>query len=257
MSILNLNGPSGRAPRSKSAVKVWMGIGLVIAVLGVGSTLASTITINGNNKTEFGQGVQKTVYCGGKQSITVTPVSQFLNKKDSLSSLSSGSSDDPTSSNDPTSSDNSAGSFYLSGIKVSDIPSDCSGVDFVLSVYDLDGTPTPVVISSGDNPIVQIKTPTVYWVDAKKPGSQLRDYGGLLSNNRDSYDPQPGLMSLVVNPRDGELGSFEIQFLDLGSTVHAFINDVGRIVIETQNDTFGAEALAASTQEHPILLTTP
>ena len=58
MSILNLEfnaGSGGRAPRNKRAVKVWVGIGLVAAVLGVGSTLASTITLNNGGATEFGQ----------------------------------------------------------------------------------------------------------------------------------------------------------------------------------------------------------
>jgi hypothetical protein len=62
---------------------------------------------------------------------------------------------------------------------------------------------------------------------------------------------------LKVNPKDGEFGSFEILFPDGAQVTHASINDVGRIVIETQNDTFGAEALAASTPQDPILLTNP
>jgi len=84
MSILNLEyngGSGGRAPRNKRNVKVWIGIGLVGAVIGIGSTLASTITINNGNTTEFGQGVSSTIYCGGaKQTVQVTPISSFDNK---------------------------------------------------------------------------------------------------------------------------------------------------------------------------------
>ena len=82
MTILNLNGPTGRAPRGKKTVRAWMGIGLVIAVLGIGSTFAANISISNNDQSEFGQGVTKTVYCGANNSphdITVTPISAFVN----------------------------------------------------------------------------------------------------------------------------------------------------------------------------------
>jgi hypothetical protein len=233
MSILNLNGPSGRAPRSNGAVKVWMGIGLVIAVLGVGSTLASTITINGSNKTEFGQGVQKTVYCGGNKSITVTPVSQYLNIAEPTATPSAEPSEDPT----PV--DNSPGSFYLSAIKVSDIPKECSGVDFVLSVYDQSGSQDPVAITIHGG--LEIKTPTVYWVDT--PSTDPVVYGGLLSILRDDYSTDSAAV-LVVKDKNIGLGSFEIRFPNGAGIEHALINDVGRIVIETQNDTFGAEEVS-------------
>lgn len=79
MTILNLNGPTGRAPRGKKTVRAWMGVGLVIAVLGIGSTFAANISIANNNESEFGQGVTKTVYCGaGEDQITITPVSAFV-----------------------------------------------------------------------------------------------------------------------------------------------------------------------------------
>ena len=83
MTILNLNGPTGRAPRGKKTVRAWMGVGLVIAVLGIGSTFAASININGNSDSEFGQGVTKTVYCGGESAtIKVTPASAFVNSYD-------------------------------------------------------------------------------------------------------------------------------------------------------------------------------
>jgi hypothetical protein len=241
MSILNLNGPSGRAPRSNGAVKVWMGIGLVIAVLGVGSTLASTITINGGTNNEFGQGVQRTVYCGGNKEITVTPVSQYLNIAEPTATPSAEPSEDPTPA------ENTAGSFYLNAIKVSDIPSDCSGVDFVISVYDQQGHQEPIAITTYGS--VEIKTPTVYWVDTPLvtgPPRVEAAYGGLLSIYRDNNNSENvayrtnGGVYLKVNQKDGTLGSFEIRF---PKGEHALINDVGRIVIETQNDTFGADEI--------------
>jgi hypothetical protein len=80
MSILNLNAPQGHGPIGKKKTKLWMGVGLLAAVLGFGSTLAASITLNEpGGTTEFGQGVTQTVYCGGNQSVTITPLSTFQN----------------------------------------------------------------------------------------------------------------------------------------------------------------------------------
>ena len=80
MSILNLNAPQGRGPIGKKKTKIWMGVGLLAAVLGFGSTFAASITLNQpGGTTEFGQGVTQTVYCGGDQSVTITPLSSYQN----------------------------------------------------------------------------------------------------------------------------------------------------------------------------------
>ena len=81
MSLLNLNSPEGRSPRGKKSSRVWMGFGLIIAVLGLGSTFAANIQINDGRQSEFGQGVTQTVYCGENEevTITVTPISAFVN----------------------------------------------------------------------------------------------------------------------------------------------------------------------------------
>ena len=80
MTLLNLNSPEGRSPRGKKSSRVWMGFGLIVAVLGLGSTFASSITLNSpGGTTEFGQGVTQTVYCGGNQSVTITPISSYVN----------------------------------------------------------------------------------------------------------------------------------------------------------------------------------
>jgi hypothetical protein len=221
-----------------------MGIGLVIAVLGVGSTLASTITINGGTNKEFGQGVQRTVYCGGNKQITVTPVSSYLNVAEPMPNESESSRSESESESATPSASALAGTFYLSGIKVSEIPKECSGVDFVFSVYNQRGDSTPIIISSlpgeGD-----ISTPTVFWYDNPALAAEAEEgteaesgvkYGGLLSASRDSYSPARGQMELLVFPENEGKGSFTIKFKDHAGT-HALINDVGRVVIETQNDT--------------------
>jgi hypothetical protein len=211
-----------------------MGIGLVIAVLGVGSTLASTITINGGTNQEFGQGVQRTVYCGGNKEITVTPVSSYLNVAEPMPNESE--SPEAESASASASPSDKAGTFYLSGITVSEIPQECSGVDFVFSVYDQRGNSTPIVISSlaGD----EIRTPTVYWY-YNPTSNDLPNYGALLSASRTEYKDGGAQMKLIVYPPVEGKGSFKIDFSNENNnnqTQHALIDDVGRIVIETQND---------------------
>ena len=82
MSILNLNVPQGRKPRGKKSTKFIFGVGLLVAVLGLGSTFAANITINSPEGTsEFGQGVTQTIYCGADEgtAVKVTPASAYSN----------------------------------------------------------------------------------------------------------------------------------------------------------------------------------
>jgi hypothetical protein len=225
MSILNLNGPAGRSPRGKRAVKVWMGIGLVIAVLGVGSTLASTISINGNTNQEFGQGVQRTVYCGGNKEITVTPVSSFLNNPEPTASASSTAEPQSESENSAPAT-TPPGTFYLSDIKVSDIPAECAGVDFVFSAYSANGLQDLVkfVYKTSDSSEA-VTTPTVYFTGVTS-GAEL--YTARTGNARISETKA----LLSVNESD----HFTIHFPPAPADYsNASIDDIGRIVIETQN----------------------
>lgn len=231
MSILNLNGPAGRPARGKRAVKVWMGIGLVIAVLGVGSTLASTITINSGQNTEFGQGVERTVYCGGNQQITIVPISGFINNPDPVPSSSSQPEDDanPVPTTPP-------GDFYLSGIKVSDIPDECAGVDFVLSVYPASGSNTPIEITGSNSD--SVITPNIYW---NKTGTSHGDLTAL-SLSKERFVSPGTLASVTPGTRVEGRGSFTVSFAALNMR-HATIDSVSRILIETQDDSFGKDGI--------------
>ena len=83
MSLLNLSSPSGRGPRGRKSSRAWMGIGLIVAVLGIGSTFAANIQINNDETSEFGQGVTQTVYCGGDEEVTIAPISAYVNTVES------------------------------------------------------------------------------------------------------------------------------------------------------------------------------
>jgi|GEM_PF-1955686 len=78
MEILNLGGsfePSEKS--SKKKFKVVLGIGLLAGVMGLGSTLAASVTLNSGSTVEFGQGLAATTACDS--AITVTPSSTFVN----------------------------------------------------------------------------------------------------------------------------------------------------------------------------------
>ena len=78
MDILNLGGINEPSERpSKKKLKVIIGIGLLAGVMGMGSTLAASITLNGGTAVEFGQGVQLVTACDS--AITVTPTAAFVN----------------------------------------------------------------------------------------------------------------------------------------------------------------------------------
>lgn len=82
MSLLDLNSGKGSSARMKRGVKLWIGVGLVAAIAGIGSTLATNITLNNGDNTEFGQGVAQTVYCGdGEANVMVTPTSSYVNSE--------------------------------------------------------------------------------------------------------------------------------------------------------------------------------
>ena len=243
MSILNLNGPAGRAPRSKKATKVWLGIGLLVAVLGIGSTFAASISINAGTNTEFGQGVERTVYCGGSQTITVAPITTYRNS---------------SSGTDP------AGTFWLSGIAVTNVPTACDGVDFEFSVYNAtSGSSALTMATVSSSPAV---TPTVYWkaaglnmhyVDSSQKnatvgcqaythGHDSATYGAILSLSNTAYS-DPCAVAYLTNVTST---SFQIYLRDGGTSStnpDVATNNMSRIVVQTQPDTFGGTALSGIT----------
>lgn len=95
---------------------------LVIAVGGtyLQTTLAANISLNSGLVVNFGQGVTGTTACSGGTSLTITPVSSFVN-------VSGG------------------GAFYFSSVKVSNIPSSCHGKDFTINAYN-NSSNTPLAI---------------------------------------------------------------------------------------------------------------
>ena len=222
MSILDLGTGPSRPSVGKKSTRIFLGFGLLIAVIGVGSTFASTISINANQDIEFGQGVQKSVFCGGDESITVTPISSFANTDE-------------------------LGTFGLTGITVSDIPEECSDRNFVIKVYNNTGGSSPLILSRTSDNSLSMDIANVWWTNGcpddeetcRVRNSALEDGYALVSTNLEQYFGPAEIVSVDVNNPT----SFTVNFL---SNVLSS-NDVKKIVIETQNDSYGfAQCLALS-----------
>jgi len=74
MELLKFNDAPKNTRRGKNPAG-FIGAGIMVAVMGLSSTLAGTITLNAGETVEFGQGVVNTAACDS--SITLTPVSSF------------------------------------------------------------------------------------------------------------------------------------------------------------------------------------
>jgi len=217
MSILDLGTGPSRPSVGKKSTRIFLGFGLLVAVIGIGSTFASTISINANQDIEFGQGVERTVFCGGEKSITVTPISSFANSSD-------------------------LGTFGMTGITVSDIPKECSDRNFIIKVYDNVGNAASLILSKiGDGANdPKMRLANVWWAAGCPDGATAqtcRLYGqgtedgvALLSKNTESYESAENLATI-----DGTDKSFTVTFTKITLST----NDVKKVVIETQNDSFG------------------
>ena len=84
MELLKFNDAPKSARRGKNPAG-FIGAGIMVAVMGLSSTLAGTITINAGTAVEFGQGVVNTAACDS--SVKVTPSSSFNGDTFTISSL--------------------------------------------------------------------------------------------------------------------------------------------------------------------------
>ena len=96
----------------------------------VQTTLAANISLNTGSPIEFGQGVTATAACSGATNLTITPNSTFTNVS-------------------------GAGAHYFSSVKVSNIPADCEGKDFIINTYgNSDSTALAVFNSASKNVVI-------------------------------------------------------------------------------------------------------
>ena len=69
----------GSKKKNQAKYKAALGVGSVVSLFGIGSTLAANISLNGGGNVEFGQGVATTAACD-EDGFTITPVTYFDNE---------------------------------------------------------------------------------------------------------------------------------------------------------------------------------
>lgn len=123
--------PTPQTPKNKLPTKfITTGAVILGSILFFQGTFAGNISLNSGRSIEFGQAIIQTVACSGDTNLTLTPYSSFTNSTVS-------------------------GTHYLERITVSNIPTQCRGVDFTIRVYD-DSSNTPLsktaIIETIDTP---------------------------------------------------------------------------------------------------------
>ena len=117
MSRLNFEPSSPSRRGSKKPFKLILGSVALVGTIALGSTLAASINLNDSGPVEFGQGVARTVVCGGANAdITITPFSSFANSE-------------------------GGGNFIFTSFEVTGIPSRCDGATFTFKFYGTSSTP--------------------------------------------------------------------------------------------------------------------
>lgn len=224
MAILNLDGGGSRGPRF-GRPKIWLGVAILAGVLGIGSTLASTITLNSGTPTEFGQGATRTVYCGGtQQELTITPIAGYSND----SYRGTPNTDTATAY---------AGSFVMTGFKVSHIPENCNNIDFIISGYDNGSSSSPLSLLGSAETVTGL---AVLW-----EGQDNYVSGGAPCKNTNTI-ASPSCSGAAVKINDSHftnstfvsvLSNHDNEFtVSFGAGASLPTDQLGRLVIETQAD---------------------
>jgi len=126
MSILNIGSMEAKRARKPKKFKFVFTIAAITGVIAISSTLASNISLNNGVNVEFGQGVATRTACDN--SISVTPVSTFINSP-------------------------GATSHKFSGLSLSSIDSNsdhCDGKDFIIKAYSFSDI-QDIFSNGGDN----------------------------------------------------------------------------------------------------------
>ena len=117
MSLLKFGHDDSSTPRPKKPLKLFLGVGVLVGVIALGSTLAASINLNSGGPIEFGQGVAQTVACD-PDGVELTPFSKFNNSEVDAA-------------------------FYFSSVKVSGVSSNCVDITFKLRAF-MNGNSEPL-----------------------------------------------------------------------------------------------------------------
>jgi hypothetical protein len=121
----------------------------------------------------------------------------------------------------PTPGATTPASFKVGGVLISNIPSSCTGVDFVVSAYGATGSSATPLITSGGTTVREV---AVYYT--RIPGSAVS-----------SIDRTTNSVTSLVSATQA-VGSLKITF-DTSSGTPLLASDLYKLVVETQQDAIG------------------
>lgn len=79
LNLESFGDNSKRKSKTNSKYKTALGVGSVVSLFGIGSTLAANISLNGGGNVEFGQGVATTAACDSDGQMSITPITRYDN----------------------------------------------------------------------------------------------------------------------------------------------------------------------------------
>jgi hypothetical protein len=106
---------------------------LLLVAMTLKNVYAANISLNGDGRTEFGQGLTTTVACSGSNAITVKPQSSFVNASN-------------------------AGAFFFSGVQVTGVPSGCVGKNLTFSFFSDTSTAALPIFATSASALVVVPT---------------------------------------------------------------------------------------------------
>ena len=149
MEILRFDESDAPAPKKKRPSKGWLALGLVAALMGIGTAFASsTININGGNPIQIGQGITQTASCQGSDSIQIRP-NTAIDTSQSPASFYIKSLD--------LKNVNSTDHFYIddNGVEKESTSAGCAGLDFKVQIWHNKDNPVPYkCVDDGGGPMV-------------------------------------------------------------------------------------------------------
>jgi len=204
MELLKFNDAPKNTRRGKNPAG-FIGAGIMVAVMGLSSTLAGTITLNAGQTVEFGQGVVNTAACDG--TITLKPSSSFVSD-----------------------------TFTVSGITISDIglndggtgqPRGCRGQVLEIRAYGTDTTEPLAFNDTGTTKVLSIYIADTNTINETITSSLYRAkfFNAILGAVQSTAEGSPGLTTsgVATTPQDtGTALTITISNLKLSTQVVKF-----------------------------------
>jgi hypothetical protein len=215
MSLLNFDRKDKQPPRDRKSLKLVLGVGALVGVIALGSTLAASINLNGGGPVEFGQGVAQTTACDSQ--IIVTPYSSF---------------------------DNSYGvqEFVLSSIEISDIANACAPKRFQINIYGNSDNP---LNSDGKIEVDYLSIPDLsFTLNSDSDYSTLDDYD--LNTDNDG-------LGILGSTSEYGISSFTITDIYDGNDNEIPAEDILKITIETLDTADGVFTYAQTSFDWLVL----